>query len=468
MTKRDILWITLESIRWDHTSFSDHTRDTTPKLQAWSQQPGVTTLNNCFSHGIYTRSSSASILSGRAASNHGVGMYRDVLPSSVTTIPEQLRACGYQTVCISPNGHLSHGTGLHRGFDEFVYIVRDTVLSEVPYHVLLKYLVNLREHSGGFTTNTKKHCISYIMNELLKTYAADSASGDDPVFLYAHYGDTHHSYCPPVAWRGRFDEDLQLSIDEAIEFALYMSNNILELIARGCDLSAAEWNALEVLYDTLIAYVDHMVADVVAELSSVLNDPVIVITADHGENFGEDGLLGHRLTVNRPLAHVPMLFKGIDNDLDPDTLVQHADVFSMICEELDLDVEIPAGIDVRASTRDVAVTQMGGRRCSSNLDEIQSYNPRFDRSSFSEEDVTALIAGDHIYRRTDTSAQLSRILDSGGEVELTNRELRPVFEQHYKGWVEAVGRPISAGPDTEPELDATIQQHLRDMGYLVD
>lgn len=468
MENRDIVWITLESVRWDHTSFSGHSRDTTPELFELSQRRSANAFNNCYSHGIYTRSSSASILTGRAASNHGVGIFRDVLPESVSTIPQHLSEHGYRTVGISPNGHLSYGTELDRGFDDFVYINRDTIRSAVPYPILVKYLLNIRNHSGGFTADTNKHCLSYLNNHLLKRYAERAKSTAESVFLYAHYGDTHHSYCPPEKWRRHFEQDLVVSVEDAIEFAVYMKENILQLMADGSTLSTEEWNALEVMYDTLIAYVDHMVAEVVSEVSEVLDDPIVVITSDHGENFGEMGLLGHRLTINDALANVPLIVDGLELDVDSDALIQHADVFKMIFEDIGLDVEIPAGVDVRKSRREFAVAQLGGKRCQQNLNELQKYNPEFPRERFHETDMTALITEDRIYRRSEDKKELFDT-SSPEEVELLDSAELEAFEQKYQEWYDTYGKPILVDQNVpEKEIDGAIQQHLRDMGYLAD
>ncbi|MFC7028079.1 sulfatase-like hydrolase/transferase [Halomicroarcula sp. GCM10025710] len=72
MVQRDIIWISLESVRQDHTTLGGHERDTTPNLARLAGEPGGAVFENCFSHGIWTRTSSTSILTGRAPSDHGV------------------------------------------------------------------------------------------------------------------------------------------------------------------------------------------------------------------------------------------------------------------------------------------------------------------------------------------------------------------------------------------------------------
>ena len=169
MSHRNILWITLESFRWDHTDFADYVRDMTSNLEDLVSA-GTFCSNNCCSHGIYTRSSTASILTGQPQSKHGVEMYRTQIPKSIFTILEQLFREGYWNVCIPSNGHISQATSLNRGFDKFRFITGPIIGSEVNYALLEKYLLNLFENSGELTTETSQYNISYLNNESMKDH----------------------------------------------------------------------------------------------------------------------------------------------------------------------------------------------------------------------------------------------------------------------------------------------------------
>jgi len=469
MPSRDILWISLESIRWDHTNFADHGRNTTPHLQDLASRDDGFASNQCYAHGIYTRSATASILTGRAPSNHGVGMYRTRLPESIDTIPEKLSDEGYWNVCISPNGHISKATGLDRGFDEFRFITSSTIREELSYRTLGKYLVNLYEHSGGLTTETSHHSISFLKNQLASEYLQQAHDKADPLFLYMHYGDTHHPYVPPVYWRGEFSEDLSMSLGEAIDVATEMKNNILERIATGCDFSDEEWNAIRVLYDTLIAYVDYMMGQVVDEAIEFLDDPIIVVTADHGEHFGEHGLIGHRLGVTTALTHVPLVIYGSDAEVSSQDTIQHADVWELISREIELDLDVPVGMDPTGSPREYAVVQKGGEWTSKNLDEIQDINAEFQRDEFYERDLTAIIDKAYIYYRLvdSSSGDLAHVGDEWTTVEDPVREEQ--FDSWYIEWYEDNGQPVATDPDTEErEVDEDVKENLENMGYLVE
>jgi arylsulfatase A-like enzyme len=66
------------------------------------------------------------------------------------------------------------------------------------------------------------------------------------------------------------------------------------------------------LYARAAAYMDRWIADVLQALDDrgILDQTLVIITADHGENFGEHGLIGHGFSVNQPLINVPLVVAG--------------------------------------------------------------------------------------------------------------------------------------------------------------
>ncbi|MEA5388445.1 sulfatase-like hydrolase/transferase [Haloarculaceae archaeon H-GB11] len=116
----NIVWITLDSLRYDRTTMSGYRRDTTPNLARLAS--GGRSFSECTAHSNFTLVSAPSILTGTYPSHHGVGMgINDRLPESVPTVAELLSAAGYHTGCISEIARVSDATGLDRGFDTFEF-----------------------------------------------------------------------------------------------------------------------------------------------------------------------------------------------------------------------------------------------------------------------------------------------------------------------------------------------------------
>lgn len=464
MSDRSVVWITLESVRQDHTSLGEYRRDTTPNLRRITHEPNSGAFTNCFSHGIWTRTSTASILTGRAPTDHGVLSATDSLSDDVTTIPERFSRRGYRTVCVSPIAQVSRATGLDRGFTRFDYLSRSTLLETVDAPTLLRYLFNIRRHSAGFTTEAKKHCLGYLNTSVAKNHIRRAKRGGEPIFLYVHLGDSHHAYYPPRGWRSQFADDLAVPLDEALSIALDMSDRLIEHIASDSPFTAAEWNAITVMYDTTLSYVDYLTGTLVEYARAHLDDPIIVITADHGELFGERGCLAHMLVANSAVSNVPLVVSGLDGVTstrrDP---VQHADVLQMICDDLHLPATIPVGTDVRAEPRMAAVTQRGGERARAKMETLSEHDPEFDSSPYHKGNLTSVVTEAYRYQRSDSGEVLFALPDETTDVSSEAPDelehLRTICDE----WLDehTVSRE-SRNPDFSEEM----AQQLRELGYL--
>ena len=466
MDRRDIIWITLESTRQDRTSLSAHERDTTPFLAELASDSDSAAFDNCTSHAIWTRPSTASILTGRAPSDHRVWSGESALSDRITTIPEQLRERGYCTVGISPNPQFSAATGLDRGFEHFHYLNKDELLSEAGVATTLRYLANVRRHSAGLTADTRKHCLGYVSDAIARRHIRRAAEEDAPLFLYAHLGDSHHAYYPPGGWRNRFADDLDTSMDRALSASLDMSARLHEHIANGVPFDEETWNAIEVMYDSCLAYVDSLVESIVETARDRLDDPLIVVTADHGEFFGEEGLLAHMLATHTAVTDVPLVVAGMDVPADAASgLVQHADAMQMVSAKCGLGLDVPLGTDVRETQREFAFTQRGDVRSAKKLEHISKHNAEFDASNYPAGVLTNLRTADYRYQRTETDADLFALPNESTDVSAEQSSRAAEFDAQMDRWLEAHGQP------TDPEAHSAefsqgMQQQLEDLGYL--
>lgn len=465
MSRRDIIWITLESVRYNRTTVGGHHRDTTPHLHALSKMSDSQSFNYCFSHDIWTRSSTASILTGRASSDHRTWAPDTKLPDEIKTIPERLSSAGYQTVGISPNPQFSPATGLDRGFDEFHYITRQTLFDEFHLVDIAKYLLNIRRHSAGFTTNTKSHTTGYLSNTLAKRYIRDTGETDAPLFLYTHLGDTHHAYYPPVAWQSQFSGELPCSLGDALSFMLSFSNNLHKYIASGVPFDEKEWKTIKIMYDTVLKYVDHLIGELVEYAHTHLKDPIIVVTSDHGEFFGENGLLAHMLATNTAVTHVPLVISGLNlNDDLQNHLIQPADVMTMVFDDINIDITIPIGKNIQSTSRSFAVTQRSGKRARHKLKLITEHNPDFDDSSFYSEDLTSIRDHRIRYQRSGDEYDLFALPDETTDISTEHLDLVDKWDSHLSGWLSKHSH--TRNENNTAEFNSDMQKQLRDLGYL--
>jgi uncharacterized sulfatase len=481
----NIVWLTLESVRADHTTMGGYERNTTPSIQQLAERSDATAFENCFAHSMWTPASSASILTGTYLSEHGIGQGgggMGTLPSHLTTLPAELAKRGYRTACLSPNGYLSSANGLDRGFQDFYWLSknlgdssfldvakrmlnvgsdRDSLVNEINYS-LLKYGSKIRKHGPGFTLDRQQHHLSYVVTDLAKRWTSSVSENDDPFFLYAHVGNPHHPYCPPRLTRERFAESMPLPMDQAIELALDTyadSDEIRRLNAHGCPLTTAEWETLRALYDAEISYADYCIGQIVEHVRSLDDgNTVVVVTADHGELFGEYGLVGHNLVLHDALVHVPLVVAGLDLNRTGDGLVQHADVTRTLAELAGCGHEQFSGYDLRTESREYCLSQRG----SANLDPYFDLNPDFETDHLHEGRLSAVRTLEFKYLESTTGSELFALPDEETDVS----DDRPEVVEDLSSVVDARVDWESSTDAERAEFTEEMREQLSDLGYL--
>lgn len=458
--KHNIVWITLDSVRGDHTTMSGYERDTTPNLRRIAKQSDGRYFSNCFATGNGTPLSSASILTGTYPSRHGFKITNEALPAELDTVPELLAEQGYSTAGLSRNSYLSSGTNLDRGFGRFEWIDRSTILQSVSPSVLAKYLLKIRSHSVGLSTDSAKHATPFIMNETLKRWL-DDLNATQPFFLYAHYNEPHRPYYPPLPYLERYTGNLSMTASEAAERSMEIHRNIEEVISNGYTISETDEKALIAMYDAEIAYTDEMIGRLFDHIQALdLGDTIFIITADHGELFGENGLLGHTITLNDAVTNVPLVTHGFDDlAISEDSIVQHPDVMQTLVEMADGRTEQMQGVDLRRNERTYAISQrqsLSGSR--------YEQDPEFDISRFHEQMLTTFRSERFRYLWSDNKSELFELPNELTEVSDKHPEVAERFEAELTNWLSKEGQPISCG--TEDNLTESMRRQLRDLGYV--
>jgi arylsulfatase A-like enzyme len=468
-SRPNIVWVTIESTRADHTSLHGYERTTTPELQRLARSERGRAFGQCFSHGIWTLASSASILTGTYPSHHGAGIDNDAIPAELKTVPELLSEVGYETGCISPNAHLSSGTGLNRGFDRFAWLSKSNMFETLGPRILLKYARNVRRHGGGLTTDTRKHNRGYVTTELAKRWLSEF-SDEEQFFLYCHLGNPHQPYYPPKRFRKAFCADNALPSREAGDFVLDTYHDVNETIANGVDFDDEEWAAIHAMYDGEIAHTDELVRDLYEYIQSIdCGRTIFVVTADHGELFGERGLLAHKMAINDAVSHVPLVVHGFDEILDyAGEQVQHVDLIRTLIAETGARTDQLQGIDMRHETREHSFIQRGGQRFNRNLDDLLDHNPAFPAEVFPHEGtVTAVRTPRFRYHRSEMMSELYRLPDESTDVIERYSRVAKHLDEVCTEFLRGDGAPTYA-ESRRSEFSAEMKEQLADLGYLVD
>lgn len=455
----NVIWLTLDSVRYDHTSLGEYDRDTTPNIRALADQDNATSFSACFSHARSSHASVPSILSGTYPSRHRTHFgNRDQFPEELPLVSELLDDAGYHTIGISNNGYASSLTNLDRGFDEF------TLLGSTPQEIvqsagvidLLKYLINIRRHSVGFKLDSHAHSGGYLMNQLVKEAVGDA---NDPFFCYVHYNEPHRTYYPPLPYLDRFTDEIEMEPAEAASFALDVHHNLVEIVANGCDLNAAEMDALMAMYDAEIAYTDALVGELLDLIDQRSGETIVVVTADHGELFGEDDMLAHKYSMHNAVLNVPMVVAG-PGGLSDTGVIQHSDIVRTILEIAGANTETIQGVDLRTDTREYAISQSG----ESNVTPLIESNPDFDRSKFCTAEYSTIQNAEYKYVQRPDDLQLYRLPDESTNSIQEFEEQAAEMDTWLSGWLDTEGQAIGSG--SEAQLDSEMRSRLANLGYL--
>lgn len=479
-----VVWLTLESVRADHTSVHGYERDTTPNLRRITAGEGATAFSNCFAQSMWTPACSASILTGTYMSTHGVGMdgrAKQPLPDELETLPELLRGTGYSTACLSPNPYLTPTTGLDRGFEKFRWLSLRSLLSRELVGPLASYAARVGSYGPPFArrsfyggesplVQTPKRLVqyghsTYTMTELLKDWIDGYEASGEPFFVYGHLPNPHHVYKPPRKFIERFTRDIELSTEEALQLSydVYASSDDMKRrIAMEEEFTDAEREALHALYDAEIAYVDECVGRLYDHVRETCGeDTIFVVTGDHGDLFGEQGVLGHNLVLHDGLTHVPLVVDGLDGVSDAaDGLVQHIDVTKTLAERLGVGREQFEGTSLDEERPEYVVSQRGVAL----LDVYKGLYAGFDEERYHREPMTALRTERFKYVESADRAELFELPDEETDASDDHPE---VFERLANEKAERFGDIRREGSEAdEIEFSDEQKQQLADLGYI--
>lgn len=466
-SKPNIVWITIDSIRQDHTSLGGYKRNTTPNLERIASSDQGEAFTSCLATGMWSLPSVASMFTCTYPAFHRTGYDTEVLPDSVDTIAERFAEQGWTTAGISVNHFFSEATGLNRGFDTFTLLNPKNALRTAGPIDTIKFLVNLRRHSGGYTLEKRKHRPDYLLQEVAKDRLAELASGDSPFLLALHYYGAHHPYYPPLSYQDTFADEIPMNPRQAANEAFDHTDDIHRGIARRNSADDRDLEAIESMYDSLVRYSDSLVGELFDYLQTLdLTDTIFVVTADHGDLLGEQGLFGHKLLLHDALVHVPFVVHGLGELVGKgDKLIQHPDVVRTLAEIAGVSTDGFQGIDIREESREFAVCQRGDGG-DKTLDQIEEYDPEFDRDRFFESEIVTLRTREFKYLRSGDERLLFELPDESTDVSDAYPERVEWFDEQLSAWWET--HAVEDRHSVDAEFDDAAKQRLSDLGYLVE
>jgi arylsulfatase A-like enzyme len=290
-TPRDVVLVTIDSLRADRCGFLGSTAGLTPTMDRLAGDGLL--FENAISPAGSTRGSSTSFLTGQYPIDRPTATTRtDTIRQHVRTretLAERFSRMGYQTAAFTANPWTSRFFDFDAGFDHFQDFIDDELAEEA---------VETGARAGGMSELVSQLRNWWEGQDMFLTWESfyDEIRSwlgtvERPYFLWIFLVDVHMPYLPPRAYQSQST------------LAAYAANTWL--FADQPSLPVADsWlhDRLVTAYDDTVRYTDAFVEQLLTDLG---DDPLVCVHADHGELLGEGGAYGHG-DLHEHVVHVPL------------------------------------------------------------------------------------------------------------------------------------------------------------------
>jgi arylsulfatase A-like enzyme len=330
-----VLW---DTARADRLSVYGYDLNTTPRMKAWADKYGVV-YEEAVSPDMWTVPSHASLFTGLAPSSHGARFDHRWLDAHHVTLAEWFGQNGWDTYAFSANPNLSPSrVNLLQGFDNIETSWSRKWRDEVVSHTRDKLIK--RDRSTEISPGSKqKHAgtgfynAGPITHQALTLWLDTRDDPEKPFFAFLSYMEAHKPRVPYLESRERVaSEDV---IRTGLATDLSFSQQLLYGYGK-VSYTPEELEAVNRVYDAALVDLDNATGDLLDDLEErgLLEDTIVVFTADHGEQLGEHDQFGHRSGVYQSLLHVPLVI-AYPRKLEPrhvEAPVSNLSVFNTILE----------------------------------------------------------------------------------------------------------------------------------------
>ena len=277
-----MLIVVLDTFRADRLTAYGGTLGLTPFLDELATHGAL--FERAYAASSWTSPSVASLLTSRHPLQHAVRTFDSVLGDAEVTLAETLRPLGYDAAGLAANPLLSAEHGYGQGFD--------------TWQVDRAGPRGLDKVRGA---QLRREALAWVDARAKKREAR-------PALLYLQFMDMHSSYEPPPQLRSHFAPGLGLAEIVALNARL----NDRHAPARFSTFTEDEVARLRALYDGESVALDTELRLLFADLEKrgFLDGAFVVVTADHGEEFREHGVMAHGNSLFEAVVRVPLLLIG--------------------------------------------------------------------------------------------------------------------------------------------------------------
>jgi len=280
--QRNVILVIVDTLRSDHLGCYGYERNTTPAMDSLAAN-GVRYLNVTAGE-PWTLPSMATIFTGLLPLEHNARRRGDSyygIDSEAVTLTEYLSSYGFNTAAFFNVIFMNADFGFHQGFHHF----------------------DCFSSLGSSSDRNAEQTVDSVLLWL------DGNQSGDPLFLAVHFYDPHLTYSPPDSFAGIWSDP-----DYAGEFNSEWGQRetVVNVNMGIIGLSDEDLFNLVALYDGEVAYTDRQIGRLLAGLRArgLTDDALVVLVADHGEEFLDHNKFGHAHSLYEELLNVPLIICG--------------------------------------------------------------------------------------------------------------------------------------------------------------
>lgn len=293
----NVILLVLDTVRAESMSLYGYSRDTTPNLRQWAKRGVV--FNLAISPSPWTLPAHASMFTGKYPFELSSD-FCSPLDRNDRTLAEELYERGYGTAGFAGNTYYcGRRTGLDRGF---VHYQADGLrLGDfVQYSFFARFVAEMfRDKLGYYDAWWNRTDAKCVNSRFLKWLSQQPE--EQPFFAFINYFDCHDTYLPTRLF-GQSAGCLTTEVKRSLKRYMPQAWNTADFDGRLASLA-------QDAYDGCLVELDQEIHRLLTELErrGELQNTIVIITADHGEQFGEHGIVSHGQSLYRQVLHVPLM-----------------------------------------------------------------------------------------------------------------------------------------------------------------
>lgn len=439
----NVVFIVMDTVRKDFVSPFNEEVDYTENIERIAEDGKA--FHNAVSQAPWTLPSHGSMFTGLYPWEHGATQTNLKLEVEEDLLAEKLRTEGYRTGCFSANPFISESVGTADGFEKVetsIGMDRFDISKKLndkikAFEEIIKvdavpriedWLHNLTYHLSKMGSTETEKMVS-------KASSFIDSNRDEDFFLFMNFMDCHLPLFPEKEYKERHAPDVNPG-----KVRQYPHR----LISQG---EEPDSEALRKLYRAQMDYLDDQIGELEKKLKEegLKDETMFVIVGDHGENLGEEGLLGHSFSVSESLVSVPLVVNSPEMDSeDVEKQVELRELHDLVLNQVGLKED----------------AELGTKRAKGGMDrpemDLAKISPEL-RGKYDEKLYYVRTPGKKVVR-SSSGSQEEKELKEGSESRFSvlkkeAEKLENSFEE------DAEGKKVES-------MDEEIKHELKNLGYM--